>query len=117
MANKSKRIGTEGENMVVERLQKAGFANAERRMGNTTARDIFGVPCVVEVKRTEQWTPQKWALHMTKHHGDEWALYMMPRDQRRVTAPPPVVMVPALYFEYLLSLHEDDIAPHPREYQ
>lgn len=109
MANKSKRIGTEGENMVVARLQAAGFVNAERRQGNATAQDIFGVPTVVEVKRTESWTPQAWALKMTKHHGDEWALYMMPRDNRRATAPPPVVMVPAPYFEYLLSLQAIDL--------
>lgn len=108
MANKSKRIGTEGENLVVARLQAAGFPEAERRMGNTTARDIFGIPTIIEVKRTEKWTPQAWATKMTKHHGDEWALYMLPRDQRRTTAPPPVVMVPAEYFEYLLSLQAID---------
>lgn len=55
MANRSKRLGTDGENGVVDYLVAEGFPHVERRAlrGSKDCGDIAGLPgVVIEVKNT-----------------------------------------------------------------
>lgn len=103
MANKSKRIGTEGENQVRNYLQTVYGEKIQRLGGNVAKHDITGAPFPVEAKRRHKWEPQAWSRAMTEKHGSFWALFMIARDKRLSSSPPDTVLVPVPFFLELLA--------------
>lgn len=106
MANPSKRAGTQGEHMVVDILHNWGLEDAYRLGNNSPSNDIGGLSIPVEVKRRDAWSVPAWTRKIRAVHDTRWALFALPRDARKATAPLPVMIVDAGFGAYLLSLHE-----------
>lgn len=108
MANKSKRVGTEGENYAVEKAREYFGPKVDRAKTNNPGNDLnafFPVP--IEIRRRERWEPQKWAREQAEKFPDgDWAIWFLPRDRRRADAPPGLIAFPEDFALELLHLRE-----------
>lgn len=105
--NKSKRIGTEGENWVRDRLRR--FWPTVDRGANKPGHDIVGAPLPVEVKRQANLRIPEWTRYLQDLHGDRWLLFVLPRDARLKGSHPPLMVLPAEYgFDMLESINTDE---------
>lgn len=100
--NKSKAIGTEGENYVVEQFRRV-WPEANRHQTNKPGNDIINVPFPVEVRRRATWEVPAWARSLAALHGRIWALALVPRDRRLASAPPTLLVLP---IEFALEVLE-----------
>lgn len=112
MANKSGRIGREGEHKAVAHLQAAGFhPDTEREGRRAPSLDIVGpdlrVP--IEVKRQRNISLKAWVRTVQERHPDWWGLFVIERDARRAEAIPDLLVLPAdLGAKALKALHEKE---------
>jgi hypothetical protein len=107
--NKSKRIGTEGENRVLTWLRAIWGPGLSRSETGRPGWDITPTPLPVESKRHGAWRIPEWTRHLTRvHDGKRWALFVQPRDRRRKDAPPDLMIVPADFGVELLAEFYDD---------
>lgn len=104
--NKSKRIGTQGENYVVHKFRRVFGPLVDRSATNTPGNDLNAiVPLPVEIRRRDRWEPQAWARTQTLRFGGKWAIVFLPRDRRRVDAPPDMIGFPLEFGLDLLTAY------------
>lgn len=84
MANKSRRVGTEFENKLLQRLRDVFGDGVDRAKAGNKSDDFHGAPFPIEAKRRARWDIPAWVRSLRSvSRGDEWALFVAPRDLRR----------------------------------
>jgi len=112
MANKSKRVGTQGENYVVDKYKRVFGPLVDRAPTNNPGDDLNAiVPIPTEIRRRDRWEPQAWARAQQEKFGDVWSIVMLPRDRRLKTAPPDVIVFPLEFGLDLLDAYFNGNAP------
>lgn len=107
MANPSKAKGSRHERRVVELLHLHGAESAYRLANNSPSHDIAGLSVPIEVKARDTWAIPAWSRAARAVHGGKWALFVAPKDSRRVDAPPRLMVVPEELGAALLSLWDE----------
>lgn len=106
MANKSKRIGTEGENWWLREFVTKVWPGSDRAKAGNPGNDYHGPPIPVEAKRQATWLIPSWTRYLRALHGDRWVLLVAARDRRRADAPPDIVVLPVGFALEVLSTWE-----------
>lgn len=107
MVNKSRRIGTEGENWWLEHLVGQVWPGSDRSSAGTPSNDYHGPPIPVEAKRRKVLEIPKWTRTLTALYGNRWLLLCSPRDRRRVDRHPDLVVMPVEFAREVLAVWEE----------
>ena len=110
MANPNKAQGTNYENRLLPRLQEV-YGPVERSAAGTKYRDFTGCRWPVEAKKRKvaNWRIPTWARDMRETHGRCWVLFVSPKDLRKKSEPPELMVVPFELGLSLLEAYERDV--------
>ena len=83
MANKSRRVGTEFENRLLNQLRNVFGEGVDRAKAGNKSDDFHGAPLPIEAKRRKRWEIPLWVRRLRGvARSDEWALFVASRDLR-----------------------------------
>ena len=83
MANKSRRVGTEFENRLLNELRNVFGPGVDRAKAGNQSDDFHGAPLPIEAKRRKRWEIPLWVRKLRAvAPTNEWALFAASRDLR-----------------------------------
>lgn len=107
MANKSGRVGRDGEHTTNRYLEQAGFKGVQREGRRAPSLDHIAdnLTVPIETKRRAVLAVPEWTRTMAERHDDKWALFIIQRDARKKLHPD-LMVVPAAFGARLLYLND-----------
>ena len=111
MANPNKVQGTGYENRILKGLKEVYGPDTKRSPAYTPGRDFSGTRWPTEAKKwkTASWRIPTWTRYLRELHGRNWVLFVGPKDLRKKSEPPQLMIVPLELGLILLEAYERDV--------